>query len=98
MTRLHWLTGSLHLYVFGFTREVSIADSISSLLPHINKRPTVTVFLDPEKPSNWRVLTLSSLLSRERGSEEEHWPGSGTNSTTTVPESGSRKSSPPTRS
>ena len=47
--RLQWHVGSLHPHVFGFTRGVSTADSIITLLTQANHRPTLVVFLDLEK-------------------------------------------------
>ena len=47
--RLQWRVGRLHPHVFGFTRGVSTADCLITLLAHTNNRPTVTVFLDLEK-------------------------------------------------
>ena len=49
LSRLQWRVGALHPHVFGFTRGVSTADSIITLLTQVNHRPTVAVFLDLEK-------------------------------------------------
>ena len=49
LSRLQWRVGALHPHVFGFTRGVSTADSIITLLTEANHRPTIAVFLDLEK-------------------------------------------------
>ncbi|XP_050709221.1 uncharacterized protein LOC126994012 [Eriocheir sinensis] len=49
LSRLQWRVGNLHPHVFGYTRRVSTADSIITLLTQANHRPTLVVFLDLEK-------------------------------------------------
>lgn len=49
LARLQWHIGSCHPHMFGFTRGVCTADSILTLLTHINHRPSVAVFIDLEK-------------------------------------------------
>ncbi|XP_076069251.1 uncharacterized protein LOC143041313 [Oratosquilla oratoria] len=49
LTRLMWRLGPLHPHIFGFSKGVGTADSIMTLLSHIDNRPAVAVFLDLEK-------------------------------------------------
>ena len=49
LSRLQWRVNALQPPVFGFTRGLSTADSIITLLTRVNHRPTVAVFLDLEK-------------------------------------------------
>ena len=49
LSRLQWRVGALHPHVFGFTRGLSTADSIITLLTQVNHRPAIAVFLDLEK-------------------------------------------------
>ncbi|KAK3895219.1 hypothetical protein Pcinc_001078 [Petrolisthes cinctipes] len=49
LARLQWHIGPSHPHIFGYTRRVSTADSILTLMTHINLRPTVAVFIDLEK-------------------------------------------------
>ncbi|KAK8407615.1 hypothetical protein O3P69_002277 [Scylla paramamosain] len=49
LARLQWRVGPSHPHVFGYTRGVSTADSILTLLTQIDHRPTVIVFIDLEK-------------------------------------------------
>ncbi|XP_063887725.1 uncharacterized protein LOC135115154 [Scylla paramamosain] len=49
LARLQWRVGPSHPHVFGYTREVSTADSILALLTQIDRRPAVIVFIDLEK-------------------------------------------------
>ena len=49
LSRLQWSVGSLHPHVFGYTRGMSTADCLITLLAHANNQPTIVVFLDLEK-------------------------------------------------
>ncbi|KAK3895863.1 hypothetical protein Pcinc_000476 [Petrolisthes cinctipes] len=49
LARLQWHIGPSHPHIFGYNRGVSTADSILTLMTHINHRPTVAVFIDLEK-------------------------------------------------
>ena len=47
--------------MFGFTRDMSTADSLITLLAHTNNRPTITVFLDLEKA--FELASLHAILA-----------------------------------
>ena len=49
LARLQWLIEPLHQNLFGFTRDVSLTDSIFGLLAQVNHCPILVIFLDLEK-------------------------------------------------
>lgn len=52
---------SFHPHVFGFTKGVTAADSIITLLSHMNYLPTVKDFLNPEK--EFELAGLHAILA-----------------------------------
>ena len=70
LARLRWRVGPLHPHVFGYTRGVSTADSLLTLLAQANHRPTVVIFLDLEKAfelANPRAVHAALVQKGVRG-------------------------------
>ncbi|KAG7163931.1 LINE-1 retrotransposable element ORF2-like 2 [Homarus americanus] len=66
LTRLLWKTARLHHNIFGFTKGVSAAHSLATLLGSIGQNKAIVVFLDLEKASELaNAQAIVTTLSRK---------------------------------